>query len=83
MTKKLYKLIDKNDKQYLPKLPCTLGGQRKLIIYGRLDCSLAFRYLANGKYTEYRIFLLMKKQQYQKITDHVIIVLEKNIINGN
>lgn len=48
MTEKLYKLINKNGKQYLSEIPRTLGGHRKLKIYGRLDCPSALRYLAKG-----------------------------------
>ncbi len=56
MTEKLYKLIDKNGKQYLSKVPGTLGGHRKLKIYGRMDCTSAHRYLAKGQYAKYRFF---------------------------
>lgn len=56
MAEKLYKLIDKNGKQYLSELPGTIGGHSKLKIYGRLDCPSALRYIAKGKYAKYRVF---------------------------
>ena len=36
--KKIYHLIDANGKPYESDTPGTLGGHRKLKIYGRLDC---------------------------------------------
>lgn len=53
---KLYKLIDENGKLYESKDKGTLGGHRKLKIYGRLDCPSALRYIAKGQYVEYRVF---------------------------
>ena len=35
---KYYHLIDKNGNTYDSEHPGTLGGHRKLKIYGRLDC---------------------------------------------
>lgn len=58
MHEKQYKLIDKNGRQYLSEVPGMLGGHRKLKIYGRLDCPSALRYLAKGKYAEYRVFFV-------------------------
>ena len=40
-----YKLIDSNGVEYLSNTLGTLGGNRKLKIYGRLDCSSANRWI--------------------------------------
>lgn len=52
----MYKLLDKNGKEYLSEEPGTIGGHRKLKIYGRLDCSSAKRYIAKGQYVQHRVF---------------------------
>lgn len=54
---KQYRLIGKDRKEYLSDLPGTLGGHRKLKIYGRLDCPSALRHIAKGNYVRYRVFL--------------------------
>jgi len=36
--------------------PGTLGGHRRLKIYGRLDCPSALRYVAIGQYVRHRVF---------------------------
>lgn len=51
-----YKLRDKNNKEYISKIPGTLGGHKKLKIYGKLDCSSALRFISEGKYVNNRIF---------------------------
>ena len=56
MDKKKYHLLDSNGKQYESDTPGTLGGHRKLKIYGRLDCPSALRYIAKGQYVQYRVF---------------------------
>lgn len=53
---KTYKLIGADGKTYISEQPGTLGGNRKLKIYGRLDCPSALRYISKGQYTEYRVF---------------------------
>lgn len=53
---KQYRLIGKDGKEYLSDLPGTLGGHRKLKIYGRLDCPSALRHIAKGNYVRYRVF---------------------------
>lgn len=53
---KTYKLIDKNGKQYLSETPGTLGGHKKLKIYGRLDCKSAQYYINKGQYVQHRVF---------------------------
>lgn len=52
----MYKLLDENGKEYLSEEPGTIGGHRKLKIYGKLDCSSARRYIAKGQYVQYRVF---------------------------
>lgn len=53
---KEYKLIGRDGKAYLSTVPGTMGGHRKLKIYGRLDCPSALRYIAKGQYVEHRVF---------------------------
>ena len=44
--------------QYLSAAPGTLGGHKKLKIYGKLDCPSATRYLAKGQYAKNRVFFI-------------------------
>lgn len=53
---KLYKLLDENGNEYLSEEKGELGGNRKLKIYGRLDCPSALRYIAKGQYVKNRVF---------------------------
>ena len=53
---KTYKLIGKDGKPYISTTPGQLGGNRKLKIYGRLDCPSALRHIANGHYVQHRVF---------------------------
>ena len=53
--KKEYKLLDING-QYFSKIPGTLGGNKKLKIYGKLDCYSALYYLSKSKYVNNRVF---------------------------
>ena len=50
---KEYKLIGRDGKPYMSSEPGTMGGHRKLKIYGRLDCPSALRYIAKG---QHRVF---------------------------
>jgi methylphosphotriester-DNA--protein-cysteine methyltransferase len=52
----MFKLIGADGKQFLSLRPGTLGGHRKLKIYGRLDCPSALRFIAKGQYVKYRVF---------------------------
>ena len=52
----MYRLMDREGKIYESETKGTLGGHRKLKIYGRLDCPSALRYLAKGQYVKYRVF---------------------------
>lgn len=51
-----YKLRDKNNCEYISKIPGTFGGHKKLKIYGKLDCPSALRFISEGKYVKYRVF---------------------------
>lgn len=52
----MYKLIGKDGKEYLSETKGTLGGHKRLKIYGKLDCKSALRYIAKGQYVKYRVF---------------------------
>ena len=56
MEDKLYKLIDENGKEYLSNIPGTLGGNKRLKIYGRLDCPSANMWISKGYYVKDRVF---------------------------
>jgi methylphosphotriester-DNA--protein-cysteine methyltransferase len=56
MTDKCYKLVNANGQFYLSKEKGTLGGNKKLKIYGRLDCKSALRYIEKGFYVKNRVF---------------------------
>ena len=53
---KLYRLTDSSGNEYLSENKGTLGGHKKLKIYGRLDCPSALRHIAKGNYVKYRVF---------------------------
>lgn len=53
---RVYHLINANGKVFESKTPGTIGGHRRLKIYGRLDCPSALRYIAKGQYVKYRVF---------------------------
>ena len=55
---KKYQLLDANGQQFDSLIPGTLGGHRKLKIYGRLDCPSALRHIAKGQYIQHRVFFL-------------------------
>jgi len=55
---KKFKLIDSDNKEYLSDVPGTLGGNKELKIYGRLDCPSAKRWIEKGKYISNRVFFL-------------------------
>ncbi len=61
MAKKLYRLINENGEEYLSDIPGTLGGNKRLKIYGKLDCQSANRWIAKGYYVKDRVFFLDKK----------------------
>jgi methylphosphotriester-DNA--protein-cysteine methyltransferase len=51
-----YKLIAPDGTAYQSPTPGTLGGHRKLKIFGRLDCPSALRFIARGHYVKHRVF---------------------------
>ena len=53
--KKDYKLLTKSG-TVLSKVPGTLGGNKKLKIYGKLDCKSALNWLKKGYYVDNRVF---------------------------
>lgn len=54
----MFRIIDKNGEEYLSSIPGTLGGNRRLKIYGRLDCPSANRWISKGYYVKDRVFFL-------------------------
>jgi hypothetical protein len=50
-----YRLLDANGETFTSLAPGLLGGNRRLKIYGRLDCTSARRALARG-YAKRRVF---------------------------
>lgn len=55
---KKFKLIDSFGKEYLSSVPGMFGGNKKLKIYGRLDCPSANRWISKGHYVSNRVFFL-------------------------
>lgn len=53
--KKNYKVLTKSG-TVLTKIPGTLGGNKTLKIYGRLDCKNALNWIRKGYYTQVRVF---------------------------
>ncbi|WP_280268712.1 Ada metal-binding domain-containing protein [Nocardia wallacei] len=51
-----YTLVGGDGKPYRSVIPGTLGGHRRLRIYGRLDCPAALRALPRGRYAAHRVF---------------------------
>jgi len=56
MDEKKYKLISSNGEEYLSDIPGLFGGNKKLKIYGRLDCPSARRWISKGMYVSNRVF---------------------------
>lgn len=51
-----YKLIDFDGHEYKSLFPGKLGGNKKLKIYGHLDCPSANRWISRGYYVSNRVF---------------------------
>ncbi|CAL8980965.1 hypothetical protein RHODGE_RHODGE_01237 [Rhodoplanes serenus] len=51
-----WRLMGADRRLYESALPGTLGGNRRLRIYGRLDCPSALRWIAKGHYVKNRVF---------------------------
>ena len=60
---KLYKLLGADGKFYLSETPGAYGGNRKLKIYGRLDCPTALSTIRRfpGSYEKSRVFFADEK----------------------
>ena len=54
----MYKLIDENGQEYLSDIPGTLGGNKRLKIYGLLTCPSANNWIKKGFYISNRVFFL-------------------------
>lgn len=52
----MYKLLNPEGDPYLSPTPGSIGGHKKLKIYGRLDCPSAARFLSRGLYAKHRVF---------------------------
>ena len=55
---KKYKLINASGEPYESLVPGEFGGNKKLKIYGRLDCPSANRWIEKGYYIDNRVFFL-------------------------
>lgn len=51
-----YKLRNSNNEEYISKIPGTIGGHKKLKIYGKFDCPSALNYIKKGMYVKNRVF---------------------------
>ena len=51
-----YKLIDENNNEYISKIPGMFGGNKKLKIYGKIDCPSALMWIKKGFYINNRVF---------------------------
>jgi methylphosphotriester-DNA--protein-cysteine methyltransferase len=57
VTAKIYRLLGADGRCYQSQTPGVLGGNRRLKIYGRLDCPSALRAVRRGQtYAHYRVF---------------------------
>ncbi len=57
----MYQLTDGKGKPYYSTVKGKFGGHKGNKIYGRLDCPVALRYLAKGKYVKNRVFFADEK----------------------
>ena len=57
----MYKLINKFGEEYLSDIPGTFGGNKRLKIYGKLDCPSALRWITKGYYVKDRVFFLTEE----------------------
>jgi len=79
---KEYKLIDSANKEIISKVPGTLGGNKRLKIYGRLDCPSVLRHINNGNYINHRVFFSNEETATQAGYRPCGICMKKNIRNG-
>jgi methylphosphotriester-DNA--protein-cysteine methyltransferase len=54
----MYTLIGVNGRPHQSETNGTIGGNKSLKIYGRLDCPSALRWIARGHYVKHRVFFL-------------------------
>ena len=66
--KKEYKLIDSSGKFFYSKIPGTLGGNKKLKIYGKFDCKCALNWIKKGYYVNNRVFF--ENEEVAKINNY-------------
>lgn len=57
----MYKLLDESNQEYISETPGNIGGNKKLKIYGRLDCPSAIRHIERGHYIKNRVFFKDEK----------------------
>jgi hypothetical protein len=55
---RVWKLVGPDGRWYESSIPGALGGHRRGRIYGRLDCPVALRAIACGRYVAQRVFFL-------------------------
>jgi hypothetical protein len=60
-TQEVYILIGPDGEEYLSAVKGTLGGHRRLKLYGRLDCPSALYFIAHGHYVKHRVFFANEK----------------------
>jgi hypothetical protein len=53
---KTYLLLGSDNKKFESLEKGSLGGNKKLKIYGKLDCKSALRYIGKGYYVNNRVF---------------------------
>ena len=62
---KVYKLMTGEGKIIESTIPGTLGGNKRLKIYGRLDCPSANRWIQKGYYVKDRVFFMDEETAIQ------------------
>jgi methylphosphotriester-DNA--protein-cysteine methyltransferase len=58
---KLYRLLNENNEFNYSETKGTLGGNKKLKIYGSLNCRSALSTIAKGGYVSNRVFFIDKE----------------------
>lgn len=61
MEGKIYKLLGADGKFYQSATKGTVGGHKKLKLYGKLDCKSALGFIAKGQYVNERVFFQDEK----------------------
>lgn len=59
-SERTWRLLGADRRVHDSPVPGTRGGNRRLKIYGRLDCPNALRWLAQGHYARNRVFFADK-----------------------